>query len=629
MTNQEQWIRSFEEATGRKPSPLEFKEGKEKGFLQSDIPQIAGIAETLSDTPDQKYFEDRVSGSTLDDPNIDDFESQDQGTSATATNAQEEAIFYDVSDDSYFEVGADHTEEVAVPESRPEASEELLYDVADEGYQEAKPEVHMPVAAPKTPDVKSNAPTSAPKVNSRQAEWLQAFEHYVGRKPSPEEFKLGKSSDFDLRVINQFLANRAKVAKKPLTPMKKYAYIAGGIAAFLLVVGFLFGNHYYSRESVAKRYLKQYSSKVAERLDYEVWSDSTNPIKKSEISYLESTDQKAPELVALTTGSSMKEVGRKWLLFPDWKVAVTPADTTVTTNTEDMDVMINGKIWVRSDSDQFSKAIRLYPGTYQFTLSGKVGDQSVEASSKQALSGKQEVSLDINYLSFTVNSNVSDGDLYVGSKKIATLKDGMVDVSNLAVTKNAKIFVQKTFEDSSQLKSETYAIKDLQDGDTITLDAKGLLDRDTADYLVTAAYNKLDLYEDSHTTPDGLTEIFQGGTDNSMYQDVVNMIETNTTNAKNRPAESISFEDIDVTNVKQVGAKNYVIEFTVVNSFYYAYDSKFRNSGFYDDKTAWSVNAEYVGQSKDSDYSFNDYTDYRITGKASDSKLINREDTVN
>ena len=325
----------------------------------------------------------------------------------------------------------------------------------------------------------------------------------------------------------------------------------------------------------------------------------------------------------------MVEVGRKWLVFPDWKVAVQPSDTTISTNTKDMTITINGKQWEKSDSNHFSKTVRLYPGDYHFSLTGKLDDQEVSTSSKQTLKGNEHVALDIAYLSFTVNSNLADGDLYIGSKKITRLSNGKADVSNLAVTKNAKISVQKTFEDASKVTSNTYLIKDIEDGDSVTLDAKGVLDRDTADQLLTAAYRKLDAYEDNHTTPDGLTDVFQGGATNSMYKDVVNMIETNTTNAKNRPAESISFDDIDVTNVKQVSAKKYVVDFTVVNSFYYAYDSKFKNSGYYDDKTAWSVTVDYVGKKEQSDESNSYFSDYRITGKASDSKLINRKDTVN
>lgn len=627
MTNQEEWLQLFEETFGRKPSPLEFKAGKDGGFSLSEFEKSSEIKDTNHHS---ENFSDNANLSNSKPMDGGLFDVTDGGEDDQLVDSKSDTIavennapVFDVSDESYFETTAASE---APQTSLKETS--FLTDVAfDASFSnDTQDGVNGLQSAGMTPV--SNSQTKFSEIKNKQADWITAFEKFVGRKPGPEEFRQGKANGFDLRTINQFLPRKSPKVVKAVSDKKKYAYIAGGVLAALLLGMYLFGNHYYSRESVAERYLEHLDGKLTDRLDYEVWSDTKKPITKSDISYYESSSNSKPRLVDLIAGTSMTEAGRKWLVFPDWKVAVEPAETTLSTNTKGMTITINGKNWEKSNSDNFSKTIRLYPGDYQFSLSGKLDDQDIETSSKQSLSGKQSVALDIDYLSFSVNSNITDGDLYVGSKKVTSLNNGKAEVSNLAVTKNGKISVQKTFDDSSKLKSETYSIKDIVDGDNITLDADGVLDRDTADQLLTAAYSKLGLYEDDHTTPDGLTDVFQGGTDNSMYKDVVNMVETNTTNAKNRPAESITFEDVDVTSVKQIGAKKYLVEFTVVNSFYYAYDSKFRNSGYYDDKTAWSANVEYVGQDDSSDYSDAYYGDYRITGKASDSKLLNRKDTV-
>ena len=64
----------------------------------------------------------------------------------------------------------------------------------------------------------------------------------------------------------------------------------------------------------------------------------------------------------------------------------------------------------------------------------------------------------------------------------------------------------------------------------MTLDADGVLDRDTADRLLTAAYGKFGSYASNHnTTPDGVSDIFLNGTDDTMYKDVTADIDRNTT----------------------------------------------------------------------------------------------------
>ncbi|MEQ9810439.1 zinc ribbon domain-containing protein [Streptococcus jiangjianxini] len=663
MISQEQWITLFEQVTGRKPTPKEFKAGKESGFATDIIYSITGLdkkrsasspleVSSLKEKREGRH-DDWQENQVLYDVSDEAFsEESDLNDSPKKVLQDQESpsILYDVSDEAFSQES--DLNDSSIKPLQDQESPRNIYEASDEIYAEEtsftsneSSQLLMPKLSPSnTANKTSQHPTGrsqvemksaqeqhigpAKSLKEKQVEWIAAFEKFVGRKPSPKEFKAGKENHFDLRIIHQFLGQTSKKARKPLRDKKRYLYIAGGVLATAILGVYLFGNHYYSRESVAKRYLET-SDTIDQQLEYEVWSDSQKPIKESEVSYLTKSTISKPELVDLLSGNTMAEVGRKWLVFPEWKVMVQPADTTISTNTKGMTISINDKRWEKSDSDHFSKTIRLYPGDYHFSLTGKLDDQEVSTSSKQTLKRDEHVALDIAYLSFTVNSNLADGDLYVGSKKITRLSNGKAEVSNLAVTKNAKLSVQKTFEDASKVTSNTYLIKNIEDGDSVTLDVKGVLDRDTADQLLTAAYRKLGDYEDNHTTPDGLTEIFQGGATNSMYKDVVNMIETNTTNAKNRPAESISFDDIDVTNVKQVSAKKYVVDFTVVNSFYYAYDSKFKNSGYYDDKTAWSVTVDYVGKKDQSDESNSYFSDYRITGKASDSKLINRKDTVN
>ena len=466
----------------------------------------------------------------------------------------------------------------------------------------------------------TDKPVSTEVDKSPKQLWVEAFEKTIGRQPTPEEFISGRNQDFDL-------------AKAPFTKGKKILITLGLVCLLALVVGYIYGNQYFSREAVAQRYLKVANSNFDKALEFEVWSDTEKPIKKSELTYRNSKETRTVTMDKLTSDASqMKKVGNKFLIFPDWRVAIKPASAKISINTKGLELFINDKRVTKADSDSFSQTIsRLYPGTYNFVAKGNISGQKVEVSSEEKLTNHSTINLNVKYLSFKVNSNLTDGDLYVGSRKIGTLKDGKYNVTKLAVTDTSKIYVQKSFSGKATLKSEVQSIEDVYDGDTISLDAKGVLDRDTADSLITQAYYKLDSYASSHTTPDDLDDIFTSGNHNNFYLDVKNTIDTNTTNAKNRSADSINFSDVDVTKVTQTSPTTYAVEFTVVYDFYYSYSSEHKSSGSITQKLSWSALVEYVGDNKKNSsdsYSYNSYEDYRITSDNGKSSVLSTKNTV-
>lgn len=80
-----------------------------------------------------------------------------------------------------------------------------------------------------------------------------------------------------------------------------------------------------------------------------------------------------------------------------------------------------------------------------------------------------------------------------------------------------------------------------------------------ADRYEAATYGKFVSYASNHnTTPDGVSDIFLNGTDDTMYEDVTADIDKNTTGAKNRSADSIIFSDVDVTEFVQTGEKTFL-----------------------------------------------------------------------
>lgn len=575
MATKEKWINLFEKAVGRPPHVLEIEEGQKADF---DLKAIKGIA------------------------------AVGLNQEVAAPEPTEEVDEFDVAEEVFDDVSLDDQEEVS-----PSETEEFT-PVSQVGQNQS--------------EEKSE---SASK--EAQAIWMKAFKTYVGRQPLPEEFLLGKSSGYDVSTIHKFISDgkAAKPAKPAMAKSKKILMIAGIVVAVLALTGYSFGSYYYSRGQVAERYETAAKKSFKDSLEYQVWSDTKKEIKTSEVKYTDTKHTTTYSKSQLMSGERMQKVGRQFLIFPKWRVVVDPGTVDLTVNTADLNLTINGVSYATTDGNNYTAELKhLYPGTYNFVASGKVNDQDITVSSEENVTSRTEVNLSVKYLSFTVKSNLKDGDLYVGGTKVGTLSSGKLDVNKVAVAGSSAVYVKKNFDDGSSIKTETLSIKKISEGQTVTLDADGVLDRDTADRLLTAAYGKFGSYASNHnTTPDGVSDIFLNGTDDTMYKDVIADIDKNTTGAKNRSADSITFSDVDVTDVVQTGEKTFKVTFTAVYDFYYGYDSKFKSSGDIKDKISWTCNVEYVGDDdSDSSSSSSDYSDYRINGKAGESQHVSREDTV-
>lgn len=575
MATKEKWINLFEKAVGRPPHVLEIEEGQKADF---DLKAIKGIA------------------------------AMGLNQEVAAPEPTEEVDEFDVAEEVFDDVSLDDQEEAS-----PSETEEFTpVSQVVQNQSEEK---------------------SASASKEAQAIWMKAFKTYVGRQPLPEEFLLGKSSGYDVSTIHKFISDgkAAKPAKPAMAKSKKILMIAGIVVAVLALTGYSFGSYYYSRGQVAERYEAAAKKSFKDSLEYQVWSDTKKEIKTSEVKYTDTKNTTTYSKSQLMSGERMQKVGRQFLIFPKWRVVVDPGTVDLTVNTADLNLTINGVSYGTTDGNNYTAELKhLYPGTYNFVASGKVNDQDITVSSEENVTSRTEVNLSVKYLSFTVKSNLKDGDLYVGGTKVGTLSSGKLDVNKVAVAGSSAVYVKKNFDDGSSIKTETLSIKKISEGQTVTLDADGVLDRDTADRLLTAAYGKFGSYASNHnTTPDGVSDIFLNGTDDTMYKDVIADIDKNTTGAKNRSADSITFSDVDVTDVVQTGEKTFKVTFTAVYDFYYGYDSKFKSSGDIKDKISWTCNVEYVGDDdSDSSSSSSDYSDYRINGKAGESQHVSREDTV-
>lgn len=417
--------------------------------------------------------------------------------------------------------------------------------------------------------------------------WREKFELDNGRLPTLDEVRDAKQNGFQSTTPLEKPTPEPKpvntVPKTPMTKGKKIALIVGIVVVAIIIGLFTWGNKYYSKVATANRTLKVLQSESATKYAKNfVWSDTKKKIDSDELAPFvanissESWSKQRQnsvydQLISGESGSgfTFKQNGKKFLFFPNYQLTIKPVNFDVSTNNKNITLKMNGKSIGTSDSDSYSKSFKhQVSGLYKFTATGKVSGQDVSTSDERTIdSNSSTVDLAINMISFDVNSNLSSGDLYVGDTKVGTLSDGLIEVKNMPVSKGAKAYVQTKFGDQTIRTSKT-SLQNLYDGESITLDAEGLMTDDDADQTISSMYDAVGSYASNEEDPDNLT-MFKNGANNKAYQDYKQMIRHNLHDAK-RNAESVSFNTPSVKSVKQTSLTTADAVYQVKNDFYYS-----------------------------------------------------------
>lgn len=228
MASKERWTELFNQVIGRPPTPDEFMAGKAGGFSPKDIKTIAQAHEKESE------------------------------------RKAEESVF-DIAEESL---------ESSLAE-REAAAE--IFDIAEEAVSSTND-----TSQSETLESSDSQTSQVKKENLAQKEWLNAFEKYVGRKPTPKEFQAGKEAYFSLVSITPFVKKTEEQDSvsqaKPWSKRKKFGVIFSVSFVVVFVFAYMAGTNYYSKESVAKRYSSAVHKNFKEALKYQVWSDNYKDI---------------------------------------------------------------------------------------------------------------------------------------------------------------------------------------------------------------------------------------------------------------------------------------------------------------------------------------------------------------
>lgn len=380
----------------------------------------------------------------------------------------------------------------------------------------------------------------------------------------------------------------AERSQKKKGPNKKNIILAV-IAAVLFIgaCGFYFwGKEHYSFENQVNQFIDGLSKNDPDVIAYLTTDDPNFEMTEESIQplfeYINENKEYLSDLKAsLLTGAGNGEIqvtqsGKQMLLFDNYKFVVTPVYVTVTTGLEDMTILVNEKEIATSDSTDYQKEVGpLAPGVNVFTGKVMVGKEEQEISRSIDLVPStsdysiEEVDLTIQVMSFTVESNVKDGEILLDGESVATLENGKAKIGPLAWYDGMVMQVVKSF-DSGNLKSEIYEISQYDDGEVVTLDVESAADEATVYSFLDDFYSQVNSFlSDYNDYGSGeqaeLAEFFTNGKENDDF------IDFNTYISENREREdaSVSVYFDDVAEVLQVDANKFQVVFSVNYHTYY------------------------------------------------------------
>ncbi len=147
----------------------------------------------------------------------------------------------------------------------------------------------------------------------------------------------------------------------------------------------------------------------------------------------------------------LKQEGRKWLLFPDYKLKVTPAYLNVTVNQDNAKLFLNDEeINSQTVADDATSYGPLAPGTYE--LEAILPARYVDANAAETVDlfdwyeESQDVALEINAGVVQASTSYEETQLYINNEETdIVLGPELTDIGTLPLDGKAKFIFEKEF----------------------------------------------------------------------------------------------------------------------------------------------------------------------------------------
>ncbi|MCK8634800.1 zinc-ribbon domain-containing protein [Apilactobacillus kunkeei] len=357
--------------------------------------------------------------------------------------------------------------------------------------------------------------------------------------------------------------------------------IIGIVVAVVVVfgfIGYLFGNHYYSKSAVLDRAMTSLTSDKNTDSYFES-TDSRVTLNDSTMAPLSKhMNKNNDELQSLKgqlsdSGSSKDgnfeyvQDGRKWLLFPNYQVKVKPVVPTITTSEKSADVILNNnKIGQTSDSDSDSEFSlgRILPGDYNITVSKTLSGKKVTNAQTTYLDNSDNIYMPLKTIKFTVKAG-PNADIYINDKKVGTSNsDGDYKVSDMPFSSAIYIY-GVMHSDGKTVTSDKYHLSESDDGQEVSLNYPGAVDKDDAANLISDFSNDLSSAVNDNNDFDP-SDYFVDGSNNSDAQDFITWAKQQADQINDNKFNSVSI-DSSVDSVVPAGDHS-----VVTGTFKYTFD---------------------------------------------------------
>ncbi|MEN3239234.1 TcaA second domain-containing protein [Fructilactobacillus sanfranciscensis] len=223
--------------------------------------------------------------------------------------------------------------------------------------------------------------------------------------------------------------------KKPMSKKSKISYSVLLLIILILVGGYLWGNHYYSKEATASRIVNSIKDGNKKQVaddssttdpSYKITPDNMSALIKyfgknkykfaSFENQLSDDDDNTSSSSNSLSNFELKQDGNAFLVFPRYKLSITPVYGQIDTNGKKLKVNIDGnksKLAIDDDSSSKSRSSDDYdsvtgnvgpltPGSHKITVIGTVnGKETHSTSDVDWITGKN------NTLSTTLDSGVA------------------------------------------------------------------------------------------------------------------------------------------------------------------------------------------------------------------------------
>lgn len=334
-----------------------------------------------------------------------------------------------------------------------------------------------------------------------------------------------------------------KIKLMPQKPFSKKLWISILLIILLLTGSYLFGRNYYSKSSQIDRLISAIQNNEAKLLiNNSISSDSSLKLTENSIKpltdYYANNKKDLARLKNQFNGTDQQNAqidyvrdGKKLLIFPCYKMRITPVSPTIKINMNDVALFVNNKKVTNSiNQDEGTKLNKLVPGLYHLKVEGNSnGQKLVNDSDQKWISNIKDINLELKIISVNINGEVGSS-VYVSGKKVGQIDEsGQYELNDYPFSNDMTIQTEAKTDNDKIIKSKPYKLSIRMNGNTITPEFEGTVSNSDASDFIESVWEPLDdqtITDKSSALDNNYDKYFDNGSSNSAYNDLIKMVDS-------------------------------------------------------------------------------------------------------